>query len=128
MYICINRMSLSQNPTFPGHCVRLWFGRRLWHDRPVHLHGSPVCGGCTTDCSRKTGNSNFAGLLTVLLFGFLFASQVACYDYDSDGSHDLIGTFTTSFVQLTSAKSKQVGRGCFVCLRRPRSRNMRNMH
>ena len=29
--------------------------------------------------------------------------QVTCYDWDSDGSHDLIGQFTTSLAELSSA-------------------------
>ena len=34
-------------------------------------------------------------------------SQVTCYDWDSDGSHDLIGIFTTSLGQLMEAEQRK---------------------
>ncbi|XP_034027684.1 copine-3-like isoform X4 [Thalassophryne amazonica] len=34
---------------------------------------------------------------------FIHAGQVECYDYDSDGSHDLIGTFETTMTSLQAA-------------------------
>lgn len=34
-------------------------------------------------------------------------SQVRCYDWDADGSHDLIGEFTTNMAELMEGK-KQV--------------------
>ena len=33
--------------------------------------------------------------------------QVTCYDWDSDGSHDLIGHFTTSLGEITDAYHNQ---------------------
>lgn len=45
--------------------------------------------------------------VTVLVFTawpFVFTCfQVECYDYDSDGSHDLIGTFETTMTRLQEA-------------------------
>lgn len=32
----------------------------------------------------------------------MWLSQVTCYDWDADGSHDLIGEFTTSLGELTT--------------------------
>ena len=34
--------------------------------------------------------------------------QIDCYDWDSDGSHDLIGSFTTNLADLLQAENKQV--------------------
>lgn len=36
----------------------------------------------------------------VFIYTHIPYSQVRCSDYDSDGSHDLIGTFHTSLAQL----------------------------
>jgi len=33
--------------------------------------------------------------------------QVCCYDWDVDGSHDLIGEFTTTLAELTQASQNQ---------------------
>ena len=35
-------------------------------------------------------------------FLFLDFLQFDCYDYDSDGSHDFIGTFTTTLADMES--------------------------
>ena len=32
---------------------------------------------------------------------------MTCYDWDSDGSHDLIGSFTTSLRQLMEAEANK---------------------
>ncbi len=34
--------------------------------------------------------------------------QVDCYDYDSDGSHDFIGTFSTTGTEIMKAIDQQV--------------------
>ena len=34
--------------------------------------------------------------------------QVNCFDYDSDGAHDLIGAFTTTAAELMQGASKPV--------------------
>lgn len=36
-----------------------------------------------------------------------FPLQVTCYDWDSDGSHDLIGHFTTTLGEITEAYQTQ---------------------
>lgn len=41
--------------------------------------------------------------LVFFLFLTLLNSQVECYDYDNDGSHDLIGTFETTMTRLKEA-------------------------
>ena len=33
-----------------------------------------------------------------------------CYDYDSDGSHDFIGSFTTTVAEMMQASKQQVTR------------------
>lgn len=40
--------------------------------------------------------------------------QVECYDYDSDGSHDLIGAFQTTMTQLKGA-SRSSPVSCVSC-------------
>ena len=34
--------------------------------------------------------------------------QFDCYDWDSDGSDDLIGTFTTTFNEMLKANEREV--------------------
>jgi len=36
--------------------------------------------------------------------------QVDCYDYDDDGDHDLIGSFSTTVAELMKAATKPVSR------------------
>ena len=38
--------------------------------------------------------------------------QVTCYDWDSDGSHDLIGVFTTSLAEMTTAGGGKMSWPC----------------
>ena len=35
-----------------------------------------------------------------------YTPQVTCFDWDSDGSHDLIGEFTTSLAELSGGSVK----------------------
>ena len=35
--------------------------------------------------------------------------QIDCFDYDGDGSHDFIGSFSTTGTQLKSGGGGQVG-------------------
>ena len=37
----------------------------------------------------------------------IIITQVICYDWDSDGSHDTIGEFMTSLAELTAAHSSR---------------------
>jgi len=41
-------------------------------------------------------------------------NQVECFDYDSDGDHDLIGGFTTTVAEMLQAASKPVCL-CYCC-------------
>ena len=45
-------------------------------------------------CSSLVGVAIISGCVPI---------QVKCYDWDSDGSHDLIGDFNTSYHQLSTA-------------------------
>ena len=46
-------------------------------------------------------------MATVLGFNcFILIMQVKCFDWDADGSHDLIGEFTTTHHQLSTASEK----------------------
>jgi len=37
------------------------------------------------------------------MYNMFVPPQVTCYDWDADGSHDLIGHFTTSLGEMTDA-------------------------
>ena len=51
-------------------------------------------------------------------------SQVTCYDWDNDGSHDLIGVFTTSLSELMEGQRK----GTKVCFFLHRRHHRRHRH
>ena len=69
---------------------------------------------CSSDPARKIQvRPNFmtrlhARMSNHLKFCATFCSlQVTCYDWDSDGSHDLIGHFTTTLGEITEAYQTQ---------------------
>lgn len=49
---------------------------------------------------RSSGEQQSFSLSIALCF---FPFQVHCYDYDSDGSHDLIGSFESTLSQIQKA-------------------------
>lgn len=50
-------------------------------------------------------NSNIAGMTTTHR---MICLQVDCFDYDDDGDHDLIGSFSTTVEEMMKATSKPV--------------------
>lgn len=68
----------------------------LWRG-PQHAHS----GEQFPNKDRRKGSWEEAPCLSCISFIHTHApSQVRCSDYDSDGSHDLIGTFHTTLAQL----------------------------
>ena len=43
------------------------------------------------------------------------SQQIDCFDYDNDGSHDFIGTFSTTVNQMIKAVDNQVRVERFRC-------------
>lgn len=66
---------------------------------------------CSSDPARKIQvRPTLVTRLHARIFKFCstFCSlQVTCYDWDSDGSHDLIGHFTTTLGEITEAYQTQ---------------------
>ena len=53
----------------------------------------------TKASTMRTEVVGWQDLSSIICLGTIF--QVVCYDWDSDGSHDLIGQFQTSLAELT---------------------------
>lgn len=51
-------------------------------------------------------SNNFHALYLAIIVWFTYF-QINCYDYDSDGSSDLIGSFTTSVAEMMQAASNK---------------------
>ena len=66
---------------------------------------------CSSDPARKIQvRPTLVTRLHARIFKFcstFYSLQVTCYDWDSDGSHDLIGHFTTTLGEITEAYQTQ---------------------
>lgn len=85
----------------------------LW-GRPQHTHpGEEFSSWMDWTGAGSLGRDLFS-LYTHIHLPFFPLPQVRCSDYDSDGSHDLIGTFYTSLTQLQAIPvSASPAQGCW---------------
>ena len=62
----------------------------------------------------------------MMMMDHMVILQIDCYDYDDDGSHDLIGSCTTNVLQMIQANDGEISWPCINKKKQQKKKNYVN--